>query len=290
MPKKHSRPIASYNIHPGVLDVLEIVSGHYDGFSKGRYTVPHRRNSYSFFLVKTGWIRHGIDFRQYHCQPGDVFFMAPEEVYLFEATRSIGGIGMFFTPEVLTTTEASLPIIRNPQHINKIKLNAGQVAFADDLLRKMLAESGSGEPFATGIMRSCCATLLLFFSRIYQQQLQPGQASEEQTRITENFQLLLNEGWKKLPSVSAFARQLHISPGHLNQLIKQHTGKKAIEVIQEKKITEIKRLLLYSAQSIKEIAYETGFEDPGYFNRFFKKWTTLTPLEFRTQMQEKYNT
>lgn len=42
-----------------------------------------------------------------------------------------------------------------------------------------------------------------------------------------------------------------------------------------------KDLLRNTAQSIGEIAFLTGFSEQSAFNRAFKKWTELTPLEFR---------
>jgi AraC-like DNA-binding protein len=46
---------------------------------------------------------------------------------------------------------------------------------------------------------------------------------------------------------------------------------------------EIKRFLMNTNLSIKEIAYQTGFEDPTNFVKFFKKHSNRTPAEFRKQ-------
>jgi AraC family transcriptional activator of pobA len=44
---------------------------------------------------------------------------------------------------------------------------------------------------------------------------------------------------------------------------------------------EAERDLLYTALSIKEIAYSLGFQDAAYFTRFFKKQAKLSPNDFR---------
>ncbi|WP_373419094.1 helix-turn-helix domain-containing protein [Thermophagus xiamenensis] len=46
---------------------------------------------------------------------------------------------------------------------------------------------------------------------------------------------------------------------------------------------EAKRLLVHPNLSVKEIAYQTGFEGPTNFIKYFKKHTSLIPLQFRKQ-------
>ncbi|MGB3383878.1 MAG: helix-turn-helix domain-containing protein [Marinomonas sp.] len=51
-------------------------------------------------------------------------------------------------------------------------------------------------------------------------------------------------------------------------------------------LLEAKRQLLYTSQSIEEIAYNLGFKDPAYFSRFFKKNTGYPPGRFRAASQQ----
>lgn len=46
-----------------------------------------------------------------------------------------------------------------------------------------------------------------------------------------------------------------------------------------------KRLLAKTEESIDEIVYLTGFSEPSTFYRAFKRWTDLTPIEFRKMKQ-----
>lgn len=54
-------------------------------------------------------------------------------------------------------------------------------------------------------------------------------------------------------------------------------------VINARLVLEAKRELAHSRQSIKAIAHDLGFSDVGYFSRFFRKHTRLSPSEFRGQ-------
>ncbi|HAY3505656.1 helix-turn-helix domain-containing protein [Elizabethkingia anophelis] len=82
-------------------------------------------------------------------------------------------------------------------------------------------------------------------------------------------------------SVSRFADLLGTTEAKLNEVSKLHTNKTAQNVIYSLIISEAKRLLLYEKLSIKEIAYQLGFNDPFYFSNFFKKYTSLSPKDYQ---------
>lgn len=88
---------------------------------------------------------------------------------------------------------------------------------------------------------------------------------------------------KGLPTVKYLAKELNISRGYLNDLLKQETGKTTIELIHIFLISEAKNLLKSADLSVSEISYLLGFENPPYFSRLFKKEVGLSPVEFKRQ-------
>jgi AraC family transcriptional activator of pobA len=87
-----------------------------------------------------------------------------------------------------------------------------------------------------------------------------------------------------LPTVKHMASELAISPRYLTDLLKEETGKTALEHIHLFLIGEAKNLLMSTDNTIAETAYQLGFENPPYFSRLFKKEVGLTPVEYK----EKY--
>jgi AraC-like DNA-binding protein len=87
-----------------------------------------------------------------------------------------------------------------------------------------------------------------------------------------------------LPTVSVLAAQLNISSRYLSDLLKQETGKTAMENIHIFLINEAKNRLKAQQQNITEIAYELGFENVPYFSRLFKKETGVSPNQFKKQL------
>ena len=46
---------------------------------------------------------------------------------------------------------------------------------------------------------------------------------------------------------------------------------------------EAKRILAHTTESVKEIGYDLGFDEPTNFIKYFKKHSKFTPTEFREQ-------
>ena len=104
--------------------------------------------------------------------------------------------------------------------------------------------------------------------------------------IKENFIKLTKEHFKTWKQPAQYASALSISTSHLNDTVKSLTGTPVSTHIQEASIMEAKRLLYFTDNTVKEIAYEVGYDEPVYFGKLFKKITKLTPLEFRKKFRD----
>jgi AraC-like DNA-binding protein len=86
---------------------------------------------------------------------------------------------------------------------------------------------------------------------------------------------------KGFPTVKLMADMLHLSPRYLSDVLKQETGKTALELIHLFLMSEAKNLLTASDTSVSEIAYTLGFENLPYFSRLFKKEVGITPGQYK---------
>ncbi|MCI8549658.1 MAG: AraC family transcriptional regulator [Lachnospiraceae bacterium] len=77
------------------------------------------------------------------------------------------------------------------------------------------------------------------------------------------------------------AAHIHLSPAYFSTFFKQATGSSFKEYLNKIRIKESKRLLANSDYSIIDIAVAVGFSDQSYFSRVFKKYTGLTPKQYR---------
>jgi YesN/AraC family two-component response regulator len=91
--------------------------------------------------------------------------------------------------------------------------------------------------------------------------------------MIKKFNSLIDNHFNEEFSVNFYADKLNITPNYLNILSQRYLKSPAGDIIKERTILEAKRLLTSTDLSIKEIAYQLGFNDNGYFSKVFKKYT-----------------
>ncbi|WP_374950217.1 helix-turn-helix domain-containing protein [Mucilaginibacter sp.] len=255
------------------------------------FLMPHRKDYYLFAFVEQGSSRHWIDDVPYTVKPDNFYFTVLQQVHLKEEVCPMKGLVLNFTDEFLQLDEnralRQLPIIQNPAGGHELVLNEADRIFVKDIMYKMLSEFNNGGDWRNQMLTSLLRVLVIYLSRLYTEQF-------GETCITQNYcllkkyQQLISDHHTETHEVAAFANLLNLSPGYLNDVIKQQSGKTAISHIHNRLAVEAKRRLLHTELSIKQIADELGFEDAAYFNRFFKRLVDTTPAAYRMQIREMY--
>ncbi|MGB4659884.1 MAG: response regulator [Mobilitalea sp.] len=105
---------------------------------------------------------------------------------------------------------------------------------------------------------------------------------EEQTSsIISKSKIYMEENFSKDISLDDVSRIVDISPYYFSKLFKEETGENFIEYLTNIRIEKAKKLLQNRDISIKNICADTGYSDPNYFSRIFKKQVGITPTEYR---------
>jgi AraC family transcriptional regulator, transcriptional activator of pobA len=99
--------------------------------------------------------------------------------------------------------------------------------------------------------------------------------------IYRRFIELLDDKYIEYVYADLIADAMKISQRNLNRAVKNISGKTACRLAEEKIVAESKKILANTNHTIKNIAWELGFEDHFYFSRMFKKVTGLPPGKFR---------
>lgn len=237
---------------------------------------PHRHDFFHFlFLEKgTGW--HEIDFSRFPVKSGQLFFVKPGEVHAWSLGSKTRGFVLEFTKESIGGNKTALDIFRVLDDFPSQALPEDPASLCGHL-RLMQIELEKAGPNHRLALEHLLAAFLLRITRIKGEERRP----RLRTTAVDKFRALVEENFRQEHSVEFYAKKLGLTPKALTTQARKALGMPAGAVIQEKCLLEAKRLLAYSEQTIAEIGYELGYEDPNYFARFFRQRCGMSPGKFR---------
>lgn len=153
-------------------------------------------------------------------------------------------------------------------------------SFKDFLKSTREILSDSSNPYAS---QALLYQMLVFIFKEGYKCYEPfkNQALYPQDRISNQFLALVQENFRKERFLDFYAEKLEITPKHLSRTVKKQTGYTAVEWIERFVILESKVLLKSSNLNIQQIADELNFPSQSFFGKYFKKFTGLSPKEFR---------
>ncbi|MGS0972427.1 MAG: helix-turn-helix domain-containing protein [Candidatus Izemoplasmataceae bacterium] len=97
----------------------------------------------------------------------------------------------------------------------------------------------------------------------------------------------INRHLEQKISVSIIADELNMSSGYLSYCFKKDTGEALSTFINKQKINEAKEQLQFTDKKLSEISNELSFTNQSYFQNVFRKYTGMTPLEYRQKATDK---
>lgn len=253
------------------------------------FLAPHRKNFYFLVVMRRGGGRHWVDMRSYSQQANTAYFTAPHQVRLLEEATPFAGTVLGFTAEFLGRDHpaggAALPLLAPATPGYELRLQAADLAFLEPVLAHMLAEYQQQRPWRLEMLRADLRAVLIHLSRLCQQQYT---TPTPEPTLLEKFTALVETHYPARHRVAQYAELLHLSPGHLNERVRQLSGQPALAHIRARLVLEAKRYLFHTSLSAAEISFALGFDDPSYFGRFFRRDTGHSPAAYRAATREMY--
>lgn len=244
----------------------------------------HRHSHYSFLLYESGAATALMDLQPVHFGAGSIYYILPGQVHQRRHEHQVQGwfleVDMALIPREFRHVLEGRLALQAPQTLPAAQLAHCQRLLA--LLHERAAPDGPF-PFAHHVTTALLQAVIGVFAGAYAQASPAGAAASRAQELTYHFRCLLGEHFATLKSPAAYAQQLHVSPNHLNAMLKQETGFAVSYWISQAIVLEAKRLLVYSTLDVKEIAAALGYPDAGYFSRLFKKQAGVSPSMFRQQ-------
>ena len=246
----------------------------------------HRVDFYLILIVTSGSGQHVIDFTEYPYEKGTILTIRKDQVHRFVENDAKGYI-LLFTDQFLVRYLEQLEVNKTLQLFNEL-LASPRIRISEEEQNEIfhLIEEMSKEFFvrydeqSEGILRSQLHILISKLYR-YKQAVSSNIGDGKYLKEFIHFQQLVETQCFQTKRVKDFALQMGLSTKTLNHITRHIVGKSAKTFIDEILILKIKRQLVNSTLSIKEIAYKAGFEEPSNLYKYFRKFTHQTPEAFR---------
>lgn len=99
----------------------------------------------------------------------------------------------------------------------------------------------------------------------------------------------IDHNFKRRISTATIAREMRFNPDYLQRVYRYHAGSSIVHALHERRIRAAREQLRGARnKNINEIALACGYNDPGYFRRIFKRFTGLTPKQYRSMFVQSH--
>lgn len=252
---------------------------------------PHRHDYFEFFIFEEGGGSHFIDFEEYPIVPRSIHVVFPNQIHLLKRQGAKGRI-VICRKDFMNILNRVFYTQLYQHHFTHPSIMAGEDHFSAirQTITALQQELEQASVYSSELIKSYFS---IFLSKCIQppSQEQPvsGNAHMHELELYRKFVVLLEDHFMEKQTVTFYANELLVTPKVLNNHVRKVTGKTCVDLVQDRTLTEAKRLLLFTDQTSKEIAFALNFKDSSYFTRFFTRQEGQTPQAFRQYWEEKYH-
>jgi AraC-like DNA-binding protein len=258
------------------------------------FNVLQRLNCFALVLVTSGKgkIRTGVS--EYEVQENTLFTFAPFQPFIFSSVEPMQGIVIYFQEDFFYINQSEREMsFKNILYNNVfqppfVMISEQETASFYLLCQHIKAEMQNSAYAQYELLAAYLKIFLINASRLKmeQQQLVPGIGKDHKEHyILQKLKDAIEENFKAKHTPAEYAALLFVTTKTLAKISKSHYNQTLSNMIKERIIIEAKRELYLTNKSVKEIAYDLGYEDEFYFSRIFKINTNVSPQKFRETLK-----
>ncbi|RXK47537.1 AraC family transcriptional regulator [Aquirufa rosea] len=269
------------------IDLQEFCSRDWSKYEPKSPYFPHKLEFYVLLIITKGSVRHKVDLKEYLVNENECLIISPNQIHALNSESEYHGHFFLFTKEYLLNYFTPSTFFHISQLFNYHMFHP--VYQLDECMMDYAGRVASEYIYSPYILKnqiiSSLFSIILYKLNNRNLLIQSNQNLKQGFDLFEKFKNLIEEEYNKSRNVNDYADQMNISYKHLNEISKRFTNRTAKEFLDDYIILEIKRKLSSTSLSVKEICFETGFDEPTNFVKYFKKATGITPLEFRAAIK-----
>ncbi|SFT16193.1 helix-turn-helix transcriptional regulator [Sphingobacterium wenxiniae] len=249
---------------------------------------PHQHNFEELLIGKEGQLEHFIDFRSELMEAPFISFVTQGKVHRVKPLPKHGRCaiwGIRFKSEFIAETTFRLYASFHDNASFCIENNQQFVRL--DSICEMINDEYQQDVPDFSVIRDLLSAL---FTMIQSARNKQNRNNDETMQISSNtfrsFLALLDKHYKEARDVNFYAEKLFMSTRNLNNICQKVLHQSVSEIIETRRLTEAKNLLMTTSLNIAEIGYKLGYNEKTYFTHAFKRKSGITPSAFRKEMKK----
>ena len=264
---------------------LKTILSRTSAFSE-KYAFSHTDDYYFLGFIEEGQWRLNIDFKEYTFEKGSLAIIRPGQVHRIIDASNLSA-KFLIIDSVLVNKEEK----RMLERYGNQEIQLSDISEYKQLLQLLdhklsCRESPSTKAIVQRLTSVIVGMVLGDVAKETKDQSELWSAMSRHKEIAWKFRDLLESNIRSKRSPSFYAGRLNITVAYLNEAVNSVLGTSVSHHIQNEIILLAKRQLVYTTDSIKEIAHSLGFNDYSYFTRLFTKVAGVSPTLFRRAYHE----
>lgn len=256
-------------------------------FDNSHYDHLQRNNYYSLIWVKKGSGKVKADFAEHSFEENSLLAFSPYQPFMVCTSEELSGVAIHFHPDFYCIHMHQKEVSCNGVLFNNIyqppftKIDKSAEDTFEMVIKSMISEMQTPALAQYESLISWLKIFLIAATRLKAEQQEEIEIVAKEPIILQNLKNAIEANFKRLHSPANYADLLNITPKALAKLTKTHFNKTLTDMIAERIVIEAKRELYLTGKTVKEIAYELGYDDEHYFSRFFKTNSDVSPQVYR---------
>lgn len=105
--------------------------------------------------------------------------------------------------------------------------------------------------------------------------------ADKSRKVVREVKWIIQDEFGRNITIAQLAQRAFLSPGRLQTIFKQETGKTINDYISEVRVEKAREMLRDPHVKIYEVAGRVGYQDTNYFTKIFTKLVNKSPIEYR---------
>lgn len=259
----------------------------------------HCHDYFQIWYIAKGSFTHKVNDEAYQICKGDAFVIPPFTLHSLDIDSGVELeiFGCEFMPSFVNERLESMPtradffdvaflefFLRQDTGLHsKISLDNAAELTVKNLMKEMLAEYEKRHPFFQLVLKAHLLQLLSVLIRQLNGELVQAvfEKSEKYRKIMNRVVDYIRNHYHENLNLNTLCTVSALSRSMFCGLFKEWTGKTFNRYVTDLRISQAKAMLKQLELSVTDVCYSVGFNEPSYFCRIFKKYTGISPSEFR---------